>query len=207
MSSAVLKGLILGHSFVKRLQSDLKTTFDAHADSNFHLEGTATVHLLGVGSQTVEKLWRYDLHVLRCLAPDVVILEVTTKDLLDVGLEVVGLSIEELVSSLLDAFSISVVGVCHVIPCSVYFTDWEDFSQFAEVLNNYVCIMLEPFPKVFCWTHRDFSSPHKDLYLEDGIHLYGSISYIRATAAAYFGSSSAHRLPPPPAFMSCMFCN
>ena len=56
MSSAVPKALILGHSFVKRLQSDLKATFDARADSNFHLEGTAAVHLFGVGGRTVAKL-------------------------------------------------------------------------------------------------------------------------------------------------------
>ena len=49
MSSAVPNLLILGHTFVKRLQSDLKATFDAQADSNFHLDGTATVHLFGVG--------------------------------------------------------------------------------------------------------------------------------------------------------------
>lgn len=92
------KVLILGHSFVKRLQSDLKTTFDARAVSNF--EGTATVNLFGVGGRTVEKLRRYDLHVVRRLAPDVVILEVGTNDIPDVRLEVVGSSIEELVSSL-----------------------------------------------------------------------------------------------------------
>lgn len=100
MSSTVPKVLILGHSFVKRLQSDLKAPFDALADSNFHLEGTATVHLFGVGSRTVEKLRRYDLHVVRHLAPDVVILEVGTNDLSDISTEVVGSSIEELVRSL-----------------------------------------------------------------------------------------------------------
>ena len=108
MASAVPKVLILGHSFVKRLQSDLNTTFDARADSNFRLEGTATVHLLGVSGRTVEKLRRCDLHVVRRLATDV-------------GPEVVGSSIEELV--LLDAFSVSVVGVYHVIPRGVSFTN------------------------------------------------------------------------------------
>ena len=81
MSSAVPNVLILGHTFVKRLQSDLKATFDAQADSNFHLDGTATVHLFGVGGRTVGNLRHYDLHVVRRLAPDVVILEVSTHDL------------------------------------------------------------------------------------------------------------------------------
>ena len=81
MASAVPKVLILGHSFMKRLQSDLKTTFDARTVSNFRLEGTATVNLFGVGGRTVEKLLRYDLHVVRRLAPDVVILEVGANDI------------------------------------------------------------------------------------------------------------------------------
>ena len=66
------------------------------------------------------------------------------------------MSIEEVVSSLLDTFSVSVVGVCHVIPHAVSFADWEDFLQRAEILNNYVSVLLEPFPSAFCWTHRDF---------------------------------------------------
>ena len=127
MASAVPKVLILGHSFVKRLQSDLKTTFDARAVSNFRLEGTAMVNLFGVGGGTVEKLRRYDLHVVRRLALDVVILEVGTNDIPNVRPEVIGSAIEELVSSLLDDFSVTVVGVCHVIPRSVSLPDWEDF--------------------------------------------------------------------------------
>ena len=171
MSSAVPEVLILDHSFVNRLQSDLKAPFDARTDSNFYLEGAATVHLFGAGGRTVEKLGRYDLHVVRRLAPDVVILEVATNDLSDVGPEVVGSSIEELVRLLLDDFSVNMVGVCHAIPRGVSFTDWEDFLQRAAILNNYVRVVLEPFPNAFCWTHKDFSSPHKDLYLEDGVHV------------------------------------
>ena len=86
MPCAVPKVLILGHSFVKRLQSGLKAPFDARGDSNFHLQGTAMVHLFGVGGPTDENLRRYDLHVVTRLAPDVVILEVSTNNLLDVFL-------------------------------------------------------------------------------------------------------------------------
>ena len=126
------------------------------------------MHLFGVGGRTIEKLRRYDLHVVTHLAPDVVILEVGTNDLSNVRPEVVGSSIEELVGLLLDNFSVTMVGVCHVIPRGISFTDWEDVLQRAAILNNYVRVVLEPFPNAFCWTHKDFSSPHKDLYLADG---------------------------------------
>lgn len=171
MAVAVPKVLILGHSFVKRLQCDLKASFDARVDSSSHLEGTVMASLFGVGSRTVQKLRQYDLHMARRLAPDVVILEIGTSDLSVLGPEVIGSSIEELVRSLLDDFSVSVIGVCHVIPCGISFTHSASFFQCAKILNNYVSVILEPFPNVFCWSHKDFSSLHKDLYLADGVHV------------------------------------
>ena len=147
---------------MKRLHCDLKAGFDAHADSCFNLEGTATATLFGVGRRTVHKLR---------LAPDVVILEIGTNDLSVLGPEMVGSSIEELVSSLLNDFAVSVIGVCHVIPRGDSFTHWAEFLQRAKILNNYVRVVLDPFPNVFCWSHKDFSSPHKDLYLADGVHV------------------------------------
>lgn len=156
---------------MKRLHCDLKAGFDARADSSFNLEGAATATLFGVGGRTVHKLRLHDLHVVRRLAPDVVILEIGTNDLSVLGPEVVGSSIEELVSSLLNDFAVSVIGVCHVIPRGDSFIHWAEFLQRAKILNNYVRVVLDPFPNVFCWSHKDFSSPHKDLYLADGVHV------------------------------------
>ena len=115
---------------MKRLQCDLKAGFDARADSNFNLEGTATTHLFGVGGRTVQNLRLYDLHVVRHLAPDIVILEVGTNDLSDLGPEVVGSFIEELVGSLLDEFSVSVVGG---LPCH---TTWGFLSHIRRLFFN-----------------------------------------------------------------------
>ena len=53
MSARVPTVLILGHSFVKRLQRDLKSNFDPRVDSNFKLQGTASVYLHGDGGHTV----------------------------------------------------------------------------------------------------------------------------------------------------------
>ena len=48
--------LILGHSFVKRLQHDMLFNFDARVDANFKLQGSALVHLHGIDGRTVAKL-------------------------------------------------------------------------------------------------------------------------------------------------------
>ena len=133
---------------MKRLHCDLKAGFDARADSCFNLEGTATATLFGVGGRTDYKLRLHDLHVVRRLAPDVVILEIGTNDLSVLGPEVVSSSIEELVSSLLNDFAVSVNGVCHVIPRGDSFTHWAEFLQRAKILNNYVRVILDPFPEL-----------------------------------------------------------
>ena len=118
MSSGVPSVLILGHSFVKRLKRDLRSHFDPRADGNFKLGGTVSVHLHGVGGRTVARLRSLDLHVVERIAPDVLILEIGTNDLVDTSPEAVGSEIESLVCLLVDDYKVRVVCVCHVIPRS-----------------------------------------------------------------------------------------
>ena len=100
MAAAIPAVLVLGHSFVKRLKRDLHSQFDPRAVRSFNLTGTATVHLHGVGGRTVAKLRSFDLHVVEQIAPDVVLLEIGTNDLVDARPEVVGSEIESLVCHL-----------------------------------------------------------------------------------------------------------
>ena len=108
--------LILGHSFVRRLCHDLETAFDQRADVNFNLEGTAVVFTHGLGGRTVLKLRMFDLHVVKRLSPDIIILEIGTNDLTRSGPEIVGSEIDDFVRFLSDNLTVRVVGVCHVIP-------------------------------------------------------------------------------------------
>ena len=108
--------LILGHSFVRRLCHDLETGFDQRADLNFNLKGTAVVFLHGLGGRTAPKLCMFDLHVVKQLSPDIIILEIGTNDLTRVGPEVVGSEIDDFVRFMVDNLAVRVVGVCHVIP-------------------------------------------------------------------------------------------
>ena len=120
MPDSVPTVLILGHSFVRRMQDDLSSRFHPRTDPNFNLSD-ATVCFHGVGGRTVRKLRTYDLHVVRRLKPDVIILELGTNDLTNLSPEVVGSEIEELVSLLLETFSVRVICVCHVIPRGISF--------------------------------------------------------------------------------------
>ena len=66
--------LLLGHSFVKGLNNNLRTDFDSRASLDFKLRGTASVRLHGVGGRTVERLRSLDFIVVRQLSPVIIIL-------------------------------------------------------------------------------------------------------------------------------------
>ena len=116
MAEVVPKVLILGHSFVRHLKHNLELAFDPRAANNFNLHGTASVHLHGVGGRTVQTLQANDLHVVRDLAPDIVILEIGTNDLTHTFPEIVGSKIEDFVRLLERESSVRAIGVCGVIP-------------------------------------------------------------------------------------------
>lgn len=169
--------LILGHSFVKRLRRDLSNGFDQRANENFHLHGTASVHLHGIGGCTVLKLRQHDLHIVSSLAPDAIISEIGMNDLSIKSPEVIGSKIEDLVQILLESFSAQVVGICHVIPRGQTYAQFSNFNESASILNHYVSVVLEQFSNVFCWRHRGFHNPSKNPFLADGVHVNPSGQY------------------------------
>ena len=87
----------MGHSFVRRLSSDVRFNFDARAAQHFHLLGDASIHLHGVGGLSVKTLHRYDFGSVSALKPDVIILEIGTNDLVANGADVAGSEIGDLV--------------------------------------------------------------------------------------------------------------
>ena len=160
--------LVFGHSFVKRLRDDLRSSFDPRADETFNLSGDAIVHLYGVGGQTLRRLHqRGGLGVVSSISPAIVILEMGTNDLSGLRPEVVGSEIEELVSLLLKSYSVRVIGVCEVIPR----VRAPFLNDAALVLNQYLRGVLDPIPNVFCWRHRGFTDPSVDPYASDGVHV------------------------------------
>ena len=129
-----------------------------HWDSRtFGLVGTAEVHLQRTGGRTVGKLQSYNLHVVRQLMPDIVVLEVGTNDLPLVAPEVVGSSIENLVVTLKSIYSVAVVCVCHVIPRGESTIHPLYFWERAKVLQQYLEFVLDSLDCVFCWCHKAFT--------------------------------------------------
>ena len=143
--------LILGHSLVRRLCHDLETGFDQWADVNFNLEGTAVVFMHSVGGPKEPKFRMFDLHVVKRLSLDIIILETRTNDFTCTGPEVVGSEIDDFVCFLLDNLTTRKVGVCHVIP-RVFscFTSDTSFITCATALKQCTRAVLGDLPNVFC---------------------------------------------------------
>ena len=160
---ALPKVLVLGHSFVRRLKSDLEYRSDLRMSRTFKLEGTARVYLHGIGGRTVQKLRHHDLAVVSRLSPDIVVLEIGTNDLSSLPPEVVGSQIEEVVVLLRETYKVKVVCVCLVTP---RWRNWH-FNKTRLVLNNYLTVVLEHMP---LWLHRGFSQPSVTPFLRDGVH-------------------------------------
>ena len=193
MSSGVPSVLILGHSFVKRLKRDLRSHFDPWADGNFKLRGTVSVHLHGVGGRTVAKPRSSDLHVVERIAPDVLILEIGTNDLVDTSPEVVGSEIENLVRLLLEHYKVRIVCVCHVIPRGHSYEDAACFAGRVEILQTLCFLLSQMF---FCWVHRAFSHPGKDFISLMASSLTQRVStiYIVVTKAPFFGHYACFKI-------------
>lgn len=170
MSDSPPKVLILGHSFVRRLKTDLRANFDKRASFGFGLKGSATIEMHGVGGRTVQKLRANDLSAISRCSPDIVLLEIGTNDLSHSRPEVVGSEIECLVNLLSKELSVRVVGVCLVTPRATSRSRESRFNERAALLNQYLRVVIEPLPRAFCWRHKGFSQSSISPFLSDGVH-------------------------------------
>ena len=152
--------LILGHSFVRRLQTFLTEHHDRRAAHNMNLPHE-NVYFLGIGGRTVSKMLSFDLDRIKAFQPKVIILELGTNDLCVVGHrpESVGSDIEHLVQVLHDHCGAEFIMVCLVIYRSAVPPHVPDFSLKVDLLNKYLKVVLEPLSYAEAWSHRGLQSP------------------------------------------------
>ena len=172
------KVLILGHSFVRRLQNDLSRGFDPRTHPTFCLSGVADVFMYGIGGRTAKTLQLHDLHVVSHIMPQIVILEVGTNGLTNMPPEVVGSDIEDLIVALKTLYSVEIVVLCHVIPHGTSAPNPAMFRDRAKILKQYLSVVLEPLDGVLCWCHRAFTRPDLRFYDRFGVHLNAEGQYL-----------------------------
>ena len=173
---ALPKILILGHSFIRRLDNFVAA--NPNLDHCFSLGNVAMLKWHGVFGQ-------YNLPVIASFAPDIVILQLGTNDLSQLDPLVVGSSIEELVTTLHDRCNTKIVCVCQTLRGSD-----PVFNARVHTLNKYLKTLLEALPYSFFWGHRGFWNSSQDFLARDGVHLnrQGQFKFFRSLRGAVLRS-------------------
>ena len=168
MASPLPSVPIPGHSFVKRLHSDLQWQFDLLAALDFNLTSTATVSFHGVGGLTVPRLAR-ELRLLFSHQPPprVIILAIGINDLTSHSPEVVSEDLLDLVEFLQSVDSSTAVGVCKVLPRRYRSTGLphEEFNTRAATFNKMLDVLFDDRPSVFVWDHLEMQTLSRRVFL------------------------------------------
>ena len=106
---------------------------------------------------------------MRQIAPTIIILELSSNDLVKVVPEIVGSELEKLVQDLHDVYSVKFVVVGQVLRGRT--RDSEEYNCEVGKLHQYLKVLLEQLPFCYYWQHRGFWNCKQDLYLPDGVHL------------------------------------
>ena len=150
--------LILGHSFIRRLQKFIEHHI-GYLDLSLQITAPADITRHGIGGRTVAKTIKFDLYI--------VIVQLGTNDLpLQSPLQV-GSELEDFVRLLHDSYGVNFVCVCQTI-CQRSATA---FNKNVDLLTCYLRVVLEPIPYPIYWGHRGFWKACHNFYAADGIHL------------------------------------
>ena len=126
----------MGHSFSRRFELFLSKGVDARVRRDLKLSRSGQITFLGVGGSTVDKLSKFDLHLVRRLQPQIVILESGSNDLSppDTRPEVVGSKIETLVQRLHAECRVETIVVCQTINRAAGLRDPPSFNDRVALL-------------------------------------------------------------------------
>ena len=117
------------------------------------------VSILGIRGRTADKIMRHDLHNIRRMAPEIVILELGSNDLCDESCdaESVSLAIEALVELLHKDMNVRFTMVCEVIPREK--PPYTSYNEKVYQLNSYLHKALNNASFAKTWRHRGLSNP------------------------------------------------
>ena len=155
-----------------------------HTECLSSLHSNAEVIFHGIGGRTISKFRKYDFAVVHKFAPDIIILELGSNDLVKLSPQTVGSELESLVQDLHNRFSVKFVVVGQVL--RRFTEDSVNFNRKVGKLHQYLKVVLEQFPYCYYWRHRGFWNCKQDLYLSDGVHLnsLGTYKFMRSVRGA-----------------------
>ena len=185
----------MGHSFVHRLAAFVQKKRHLHAFVNLHT--IADIHFHGVGGRTIKKFRKFDLEVVRQIAPKVIILELGSNDLVNLSPQTVGSELENLVRELHEAYSVEFVVVGQVLRRRTH--DADEYNCKVGKLHQYLKVVLEQLPFCYYWRHRGFWNSKRDLYL---LFTKSSLVVSKAKQTRNRKDTRESSFPPRPLFSS-----
>ena len=186
--------LIMGHSFVHRLAALVQKKRHLHSFVNLHT--IADIHFHGGVGRTIKKFRKFDLKVVRQIAPKVIILELGSNDLVNLSPQTVGSELENLVGELHEAYSVEFVMVGQVLRWCT--RDADEYNCKVSKLHRYLKVVLEQLPFCYYWRHRGFWNSKRDLYFPDGVHLnsLGNYKFLCSIRGAVLRAIKLVGVPP-----------
>ena len=132
---------------------------------------TFEVEIFGTGGRTVDKTIRLDLDATRGIAPNVVVLEMGSKDVCDMDsdADTIASLLVVLTELLISKCKLQFIVVCQILPRK--HPPFEEYNDRVRQLNALVSKALRRIKRAKFWYHRGLIYPLADIYLADGIHL------------------------------------
>lgn len=116
---------------------------------------------------------------MRALQPDIIILEIGSNDLCEVGIhpETVGSNVESLVSSLHKVCQAAFIVACQTIHQATLPSHCPEYNSFLNILNTYLEVVLKPLLFAEFLHHKGFCQPNVPILKRDGVHLNNKGNY------------------------------
>ena len=193
--------LILGHSICRRLKDYLLAGIDSKHQPNLKLKNSSTVAWHGVGGRTIGKIMKYDMHMIKTMRPDCLVLLAGGNDITEeTDVEEVASKIVSFCSILLNTCGVKHVVICALVPrfpaTNISFRR-HGFSCFdkrlkdklyknmyvfkAQKVNETIEEQVSNNPKISFWDHnRRFTfngEKSRDKFISDGVHLNSKGQY------------------------------
>lgn len=172
--------LVLGHSFVWRLDHYIATTRLPCVRRNFSLPGDPPVVFHGIGGRTMAQLRTHDLHVIATFKPTILILEIGTNDLTNPNTNVTTLAfaIFHLVQFIHHVFHVPYIIISQILQRARPPRGMCPFNARTAHLNRILSRLCKTVPYAVLWFHTRLRRAPYPIFLPDGAHLNQSGNHL-----------------------------
>ena len=191
--------LVLGHSFVWRLEKFIKEAQFNCLDQHFAVADNVLVRFHGIGGRTVDSLRNFDLPVITSFQPTLVILEIGSNDLCNPrsAVPIIAANILQLLQLLHYAFNVRHIIVNQVCKRNSNNRSHLSYNTRVFQLNYLLLQIIKQLPFATFWFHRRVTRSVLPMLLPDGVHLNSEGNHLLYhsyhDAIAYYILNLAHR--------------